>query len=458
MVLETSRIPSSGSEFSSVLKNGKPVSDVSPRVLETPKGTRDFLPEDKIIRDNLVKTLKEIFELYGYNPLETPALENYETLSSKYAGGSEIMKEVYQVTDNGGRKLGLRYDLTVPFARVIATNSSIKKPFKRYQIDRVWRDGPIKLGRYREFWQCDVDVVGISSVLADAEILSLASTFFKRIGLDVIIKVNNRKLMNSLLDFAGIKKELQEQTILAIDKLYKIGSDGVRKELEEKGLADDSIAKVLSVFSSGDEPAEEILKKFSDILENKEGLEEIRSLLDACKSFGVDNVRFDPSLARGLAYYTGTVLEVYLNDGSLSSSLAAGGRYDKMIGNLIESKEEVPAVGISFGLDVLADALALSKKIPKKKSVVEVFLAPIKTTNACISILKKIRDVEIKADMDFSGKGITKNLEYASKLEIPYVIIIGDSELKDKKVKLRNMKSGEERMLTLEQAITEVKK
>ena len=427
-------------------------------VLETPKGTRDFLPEDKIIRDNLVKTLKEIFELYGYNPLETPALENYETLSSKYAGGSEIMKEVYQVTDNGGRKLGLRYDLTVPFARVIATNSSIKKPFKRYQIDRVWRDGPIKLGRYREFWQCDVDVVGISSVLADAEILSLTSTFFRRIGLDVIIKVNNRKLMNSLLDFAGIKKELQEQTILAIDKLYKIGPDGVRKELEEKGLADDSIAKVLSVFSSGDEPAEEILKKFSDILENKEGLEEIRSLLDACKSFGVDNVRFDPSLARGLAYYTGTVFEVYLNDGSLSSSLAAGGRYDKMIGNLIESKEEVPAVGISFGLDVLADAFALSKKIPKKKSVVEVFLAPIKTTNACISILKKIRDAEIKADMDFSGKGITKNLEYASKLEIPYVIIIGDSELKDKKVKLRNMKSGEERMLTLEQAITEVKK
>ncbi len=426
--------------------------------LETPKGTRDFLPEDKIIRDNLVSTLKEIFELYGYNPLETPALENYETLSSKYAGGAEIMKEVYKVEDNGGRKLGLRYDLTVPFARVIAMNPTIKKPFKRYQIDRVWRDGPIKLGRYREFWQCDIDVVGISSILADAELLSLASTFFKKIDLDVTIKINNRKLMNALLEFADVKKDSQEPVILAIDKLYKVGVDGVRKELEEKGIVDESIAKILSVFSSSDELTEDILARFDDILKDKEGLTEIRELLSACKEFGVINVIFDPSLARGLSYYTGTVIEVYLNDGTLSSSLAAGGRYDKMIGNFIDSKEEVPAVGISFGLDVLADALTLSKKMPKKKSVVEVYVVPIKTTLKCIPFLKKMRDSGIKADMDFSGKGVTKNLEYASKLEIPFVLFIGDSELKEKKVKLRNMSSGEEQLLTIENAILEVRK
>src|SRR3989338_8588501 len=158
--------------------------------LDTVKGTRDIFPEDKIVRDKIVSSLKEIFELYGFNPLETPALENYETLSSKYAGGSEIMKEVYTLEDNAQRKLGLRYDLTVPFARVIAMNPSMKKPFKRYQIDKVWRNGPIKLGRYREFWQCDVDVVGTRSLASDAEFLALASSFFKKIGLDVTICVN----------------------------------------------------------------------------------------------------------------------------------------------------------------------------------------------------------------------------------------------------------------------------
>src|SRR3989338_5767687 len=162
--------------------------------LQIPKGTRDFLPEDKIVRDGIASILKEAFELYGYNPLETPALENYETLASKYAGGAEIMKEVYRLKDNGGRELGLRYDLTVPFARVIAMNPAIKKPFKRYQIDRVWRDGPIKLVRYREFWQCDVDVVGIKSVMAEAELFAIASSVFEKLGLDITIYINNRKL------------------------------------------------------------------------------------------------------------------------------------------------------------------------------------------------------------------------------------------------------------------------
>lgn len=424
--------------------------------LETPKGTRDFLPEDKIIRDNIVNTLKEVFELYGYNPLETPALENYETLSSKYAGGAEIMKEVYQLEDNGGRKIGLRYDLTVPFARVIAMNTDIKKPFKRYQIDRVWRDGPIKLGRYREFWQCDVDVVGVKSVLADAEVLSLASMFFERIGLDVIIKVNNRKLMNSLLDFSGISKENQEGVILSIDKLSKIGPDGVRKELEEKKIADDSIAKVLALFANSDDPSEKTIERFEELLSDKEGLGEVRELMTLCNEFGLKNVRFDPSLARGLSYYTGTVLEVYLSDGSFNSSLAGGGRYDKMIGNFIESKDEVPAMGMSFGLDVLADVLALKNTSLKKKSVVQVFVIPIKATKECIPILKKLRDLGVKADMDLLGRNVTKNLDYANKMDIPYALLVGDDEIKAGKVKLRDMKSGDEKLISLDEAVKEV--
>ncbi|PIN93578.1 histidine--tRNA ligase [Candidatus Pacearchaeota archaeon CG10_big_fil_rev_8_21_14_0_10_31_24] len=424
--------------------------------LEIPKGTRDFLPEDKIIRDEIVKILKDIFENYGYNPLETPALENYETLASKYAGGAEIMKEVYQTEDNGSRKLGLRYDLTVPFARVIAMNPSIKKPFKRYQIDRVWRDGPIKLGRYREFWQCDIDVVGIKSVLVDAEVISLASEFFEKIGLDVIIKVNNRKLMNSLLDFANVSKENQETVILSLDKLNKIGVDGVRKELEIKKINDESISKVLAIFSTSDESSEDILLNFDSFIKDKEGLNEIKELLSMCYEFGVKNVRFDPSLARGLSYYTGTVLEVYLKDESFNSSLAAGGRYDKMIGNFIESSEEIPAMGMSFGLDVLIDAITISKKTIKKKSVVSLFIIPIKITTQCISILKKVREQGIKTDMDFSGRSVSKNLEYVSKLEIPYTLLVGDEEISKGKVKIRNMISGEEKFISLDQIKEEV--
>ena len=425
--------------------------------LSLPKGTRDFLPEDKIVRDKIVALLKETFELYGYNPLETPALENFETLSNKFAGGSEILKEVYTLEDQGKRKLGLRYDLTVPFARVIAMNQTIKKPFKRYQIDRVWRDGPIKLGRYREFWQCDADVVGIKSMAADAEILSLASAFFKKLDLKVTIFVNNRKLMNSLLDFSLIPKEKQESTILSIDKLKKVGVNAVRKELEENKLSDDSIAKVLSVFEISESSNEKLLNRLDEILENKEGIRELRELLNYAKQFSLDNVKLDISLARGLAYYTSTVLEVFMDDETIKSSLAAGGRFDKMIGNFLGAKDEIPAVGMSFGLDVLTNAIKLSKKSDGKKSVVEVYIAPIKALNESIIILDKLRKAGIKADMDFSSKNITKNLDFADKLKIPYIMIIGEDEIKKNKIKLKNMASGKEEILSVEEIIGRVK-
>ncbi len=425
-------------------------------MLQLPKGTRDFLPEDKIVRDKIVALLKETFELYGYNPLETPALELYETLSSKYAGGSEILKETYSLTDNANRKLGLRYDLTVPFARVIAMNPSLKKPFKRYQIDRVWRDGPIKLGRYREFWQCDVDVVGVKSMLADAELLSLASNFFEKLRLEVTIYVNNRKLMNSILNFAGIQKEKQEEAILSIDKLKKIGINEVRKELEQKGISDESIAKVLSIFEMNGTNAE-LIEKLNSIIEEKEGIKEIKELLEYAEEFGIKNVKLDISLARGLAYYTGTVLEVFINNGTISSSLAAGGRFDRMIGLFLGSKEEIPAVGMSFGLDVLTDAIKLNKKEESKKTITEIYLAPIGTQKECIKILDNLRKNGIKGDMDLIGKGITKNLDYADKMGIKYVIIIGPNELKEAKIKLKNMNSGEEKLISLKELVKEVK-
>ncbi len=425
-------------------------------ILQSPKGTRDFLPEEKILRQEIEDKLKTLFELYGYNPLETPAFELFETLSSKYAGGAEILKEMYTFEDQGKRKLGLRYDLTVPFARVIAMNPNLKKPFKRYQIGKVFRDGPMKAGRYREFEQCDVDMVGTASMIAEAELLAMASSFFEQINLDVTISINNRKLTNALLSYAEVPEKLQDSVILSLDKLKKIGRSGVLKELEEKNIKKVVAEKVLDVFSVSAGTNDELIKKIKKFGMN-DGIEEIESVLEYTKSLGVNNIRFDPSLARGLSYYTGTVYEVFLSDNSFSSSLAAGGRYDNMIGDLISSKEKIPAVGLSFGLDAICDVLKMKKLVSEKKSLVQVYIIPIKTVSESLGILATVRSLGMNADMDMNDRSISKNLEYANAFGIPYVVIVGKSELDQKKVKLKNMKTGEEKFVSVSDVKKEVK-
>ena len=411
--------------------------------LQRAKGTRDFLPEQKIVRQYIIDTLREVFELYGYSPLETPVLERYETLSSKYAGGSEILKEVFKLKDQGNRELALRYDLTVPFSRVIAMNPQLKMPFKRYQTGPVFRDGPISTGRVREFWQCDVDIVGIKKMTADAEILSLADMAYKRLGLKVKIKINNRKILNSILKEADIT-ENQEDIILIIDKLYKIGVKGVKEELKSKKLTDKQINKIISLISikgSNSKKLKELCK-----LENKEGLEEIKELLSYLKEFKT-KVGFDITLARGLSYYTGTIFEVVLNN-DLSLSLGGGGRYDDMISKFMDSKQEYPAVGISFGLDRIYNIL-VNKNI--KKTNTRLFIIPIQTLKESLNISQKLRENNINTDIDLNNKGISKNLDYANKLNIPYVLFIGENELKKKKLKLKDMNSGKEKFLTIKE-------
>ena len=411
--------------------------------LQRAKGTRDFLPEQKIVRQYIIDTLREVFELYGYSPLETPVLERYETLSSKYAGGSEILKEVFKLRDQGNRELALRYDLTVPFSRVIAMNPQLKMPFKRYQTGPVFRDGPISTGRVREFWQCDVDIVGIKKMTADAEILSLADMAYKRLGLKVKIKINNRKILNSILKEADIT-ENQEDIILIIDKLYKIGVKGVKEELKSKKLTDKQINKIISLISikgSNSKKLKELCK-----LENKEGLEEIKELLSYLKEFNT-KVEFDITLARGLSYYTGTIFEVVLNN-DLSLSLGGGGRYDDMISKFMDSKQEYPAVGISFGLDRIYNIL-VNKNI--KKTNTRLFIIPIQTLKESLNISQKLRENNINTDIDLNNKGISKNLDYANKLNIPYVLFIGENELKKKKLKLKDMNSGKEKFLTIKE-------
>ncbi|MBI2145709.1 histidine--tRNA ligase, partial [Candidatus Woesearchaeota archaeon] len=420
------------------------------------RGTRDFAAGEALLRQQTVNTLRNVFELYGYNPLETPVLERFDTLASKYAGGAEILKETFTLKDQGDRELALRYDLTVPMCRFIATNPNLKMPFKRYQIGSVFRDGPLKIGRYREFAQCDVDIVGVTSMAADAEMIEIAQEVFRRLRLNAILKVNSRKILNGIIALAGITPDKAEKTILTLDKLEKTGRQAVEKELAESGTPAAAIKKLMALVTvdgTNNEKLARLGKELKD--EGKEGIAEISEMLGNIQN--AKNVEFDPSLARGLAYYTGTVFEAFLNEQNLTeikSAIAAGGRYDKMIGNFVGNGRNYPAVGISFGLDIIQDALGMLKTGPKK-SAASVYVIPVKV-NAKKAV-SELRKAGINTDVDMNDRDIRKNLEYASSMGISFVAIIGERELSDNKITLRDLRSGEERLLSIEEAIAFLK-
>jgi len=414
-------------------------------MIQNPKGTRDINIEEKIQINKIIKIITETCEKCGFNPLQTTTLEKYEILAAKYAGGAEILKETFRLKDQGKRDLGLRYDLTVPLARYIAMNPNLKMPFKRYEIGQVFRDGPTKLARYREFTQFDVDTVGSPSMLADAELLAIASEVFSKLNLKFIIRLNNRKILDAILEAYNIPEDKREDVILSVDKLDKIGISGVKKELRDKGYK--NVDKLLNLIFTND------LNDVKKVIKNTQGINEINDVLKYCKLLNVKNVKLDLSLARGLAYYTGTIFEVYLKNSEVKSSIAAGGRYDNMIGNFIGNRK-IPATGISFGINVIKDAL----QNIKEKSVVQFYLIPINTLQESLKILQKLRDNNLKVDIDLNSRSISKNLEYANSLEIPYVIIVGKDELGKNKIKLRDMKTGKEKFLTVTELILKFKK
>ena len=417
--------------------------------LQLPKGTRDFKPEEMITMNKIVSTLKEIFEVYGYSPLETPSFERFDILSSKYAGGAEIMKETFKFRDQGKRDLALRYDLTVPMCRFVGMNPNIKMPFKRYQTGEVFRDGPVESARYRQFTQCDVDIVGCNDMSADAEIIALTDKAFKKLGFDFIIKVNNRKLLNDILKYCKVSENKAEDVILSIDKLEKFGLETVKKELKEKNInqkTTNEILKIINIEGSNKEK----LNKLKKIFKNSDGLNEISDLLDYLKILNI-NAELDPSLARGLSYYTGTVIEVILKNSKVKSSVCGGGRYDKMIGDFL-GKGDYPAVGISFGLDRIYDAY-IEKNKEEKKTVTQVYIIPINTFKDSLKIAEELRNEGVKVDIDLAGKGPSKNLKYANSLNIPYVLFIGEEELKQNKVKLKDMNTGKERLVTAKELV-----
>jgi len=423
--------------------------------LQLARGVRDIPPEEKKEMNRLLDSLRNTFELYGFVPLETPILERIETLTAKGGAGedSDALKETFQLKDQGNRDLALRFDLTVPLSRYVAMNPSLKLPFKRYEMGLVFRDGPIKLGRYRQFWQCDIDTVGVKSMLAEAEQLALVESAFQELGIEVVVKVNNRKLLNGILDQCEIKNK--ESAIISLDKLEKIGTKGVTEELQQRGYSSEEIISLLDFFT--EKVALRELKKKVKNSEALEGIKELEELFAYLKDLKVKCVEFEASLARGLGYYTGTVFEAFAKESKVTSSIAGGGRYDQMVGKFAGGGREIPAVGIAFGLSTILDVLREKQEF-KEKTSARAYIIPIQTIKESLKIVQKLRSKGISVDMDLNGKSIGKNLEYASTQSIPYALILGGDEVKQKKVLLRDMQSGKQELLSLSECIKRLKK
>ncbi|MCA0969267.1 histidine--tRNA ligase [Halobacillus litoralis] len=405
------------------------------------KGTKDFLPEEERKRRHIRRTLENAFISYGCLPLETPILNEQSLMASKYAGGAEILKEMYTLSDRGERELALRYDLTIPFAKVAAMNPQLKKPFKRYEIGKVFRDGPIKKGRNREFTQCDVDVVGAEFPVAEAELMVMALDAFDELGMSVVLEYNNRKLLTGMLKRLGISSSNVNEAILILDKVEKIGVEKVLDQLGQLDIEGDTRQRIedyitdersqsLSYYQTLEQPNEEL----------KEGIEEIEQLQEYIEALDIQSsCLFQPFLARGLDIYTGTIYEVFLKDNSLSSSIASGGRYDNAVGGFLGTNESISTVGLSFGLDVMFEAVSISDEVD-----VDVFVTTIGCPKQGLQVATKLRRQGKVVELDLSNKKLKKALERADAMGVSEVIIIGGREVEDGCYRLRDMQSGEE--------------
>ena len=446
-----------------------------------PKGTRDFSPEEMSKRNYIFDTIRSVYNLYGFQQIETPAMESLQTLMGKY--GEEGDKLLFKILNSGdylnklsdeeliernslrlASKLcekGLRYDLTVPFARyVVMHRDELQLPFKRYQIQPVWRADRPQRGRYREFYQCDADVVGSDSLLNEVELMQIVDTVFTRFGIRVQIKINNRKILTGIAEVIGEADKIIDITV-AIDKLDKIGLDNVNKELADNGLSAEAIEKLQPILSlSGTN--EEKLNTISSVLSASEiglkGVEETRFILDTLNNVGLNNeIQLDLTLARGLNYYTGAIFEVKALDTPMGS-ITGGGRYDNLTG--IFGMPGLSGVGISFGADRIFDVLNTLNLYPEDAvtSTKLLFINFGQTETAyCLPIVSKARAAGIQTEMYPDAAKMKKQMNYANAKHIPFVAITGENEIAEGKVMLKNMVTGEQQMVTPDELIEIVK-
>jgi histidyl-tRNA synthetase len=442
-----------------------------------PKGTRDFSPLEMSRRNFIFDKIRRIFKVHGFLPIETPAMEKLSSLMGKY--GEEGDKLLFKVLNSGDFKgklspeeltqssagklgaliseKGLRYDLTVPFARyVVQHRNEIFFPFKRYQIQPVWRADRPQRGRYREFYQCDVDVIGSNSLLNEFELIQIIDEVFDALGLKVIIKLNNRKVLAGIAEVIGAPERMTDITV-AIDKLEKIGQEGVMAELEQKGLSVDSITKLGPLLKMEGSTLDKLsfLEKYLEASETgNEGLAEVRCLLDYLETDPVGaELEFDLTLARGLNYYTGSILEVKSAEVSIGS-ICGGGRYDDLTG--IFGLEGVSGVGISFGADRIYDVLLQLERFPKRAALDTTLLfvnfgdAEVKHI---IPILGRLRKSGIAAELYPEQAKIKKQMTYANNREIPFVALVGEQEIKDGLLTLKEMETGKQERLTPDELV-----
>ena len=417
------------------------------------KGTTDFFPEDQIIRNKIIDLLKKTFEQYGFLPVETPILCYYDLLASKYAGGAEILKEVYKLTDQGKREIGLRYDLTVPFSKLIGMNKGLILPFKRYEIGKVFRDGPVKLGRAREFYQCDVDACGTESPYAEIEYFMMTNDVFKKLNINVEIRYNNRKFLSGLLEYAGVNKENISEFIISVDKLDKISRQDIEEELI-RHTSKEIIEKVFDLFDKTLDELNEILKESTN--ENLvNGLKELNELNKLINDLDLNEVCiFTPFLARGLDIYTGTVWEVFDSSLNFKSALGGGGRYDKIITNFLNDGNVYPAIGCSFGLEPIYELLKEKEKGSLKKY--DVYVYAFNNDYNLFKISKMLRDKGFKVLTELNNIKLKKAMNIANRENIDRVIILGEDELKENSVMIKNMITGNQEKVKIEEIFSKI--
>ncbi len=440
-----------------------------------PKGTRDFSPPEMIRRNYIFDSIRQIFQLYGYQPIETPALENLSTLLGKY--GEEGDRLIFKILNSGDflqpvqtstinfqnfreitpyiAEKGLRYDLTVPFARYVVQNKNdITFPFKRYQVQPVWRADRPQKGRYREFFQCDVDVIGSDSLLNEIELILIVDEVFAGLGIKVNIKINNRKILAGIAEVIGYPDKLTEITV-AIDKLDKTNSESVTAELIAKGVPEDAISKLMPVFMFSGKLKEKFLLT-TNFLKNsnigQKGLEELSYLFKYLKELNIrSKFEWDITLARGLNYYTGAIIEVKSNDVQIGS-LCGGGRYDDLTG--IFGLPGVSGVGISFGADRIYDVMEELNLFPENlgstTKVLFINFGPDEE-KYCMPVISEIRKSGISAEIYPDSVKMKKQLDYANKKNIPFVILIGENEIKSGVLTVKDMRTGNQMSLDVEE-------
>ena len=413
---------------------------IDPKIL---KGTRDFLPTDMAKRDYVMDVMRSVFRKYGYDTIETPVINYAETILGKY--GEEGDRLTYNFKDSGDRGIALPYDLTVPFARLVAANySNLPMPFKRYQIQRVWRAEKPQKGRLREFYQCDIDVIGTKSLLAEAEVARIIVSVFEELGFENFrIKVNSRRLMNAILDSFGLDDD-PLALIRIIDKMAKIGEDGVKNELSSIGVSQNKITELFDAFSKGDFSAYD--------------MSEIEEFMGLCKDLCIDDkyIEFDPCLARGLDYYTGIIYEVVSDDVDFGT-LCAGGRYDDLCG--LFCKEDFSGVGVAFGFERIMLALEKMNRLADVplSSKVLVTLFDSGSTAASLAIYNELVCAGINSEIYFEPAKLSEQFKYAAKKQVPFVVVSGPDERAKSEVTVKFMDSGNQKTIPVNQLISYIK-